>query len=106
MSYNGGGYVPMDRVLFYNNDNGTYSYANLTTTGANYTLFITYSQQGGALSIGSAALLSPRLPESNFFKLIVLCGYAACPYDNRNVTLTTVYANADTKIFRVNYNAS
>lgn len=103
LSYGSGNYVPLDSVLFYNNDNGSYSYSNVTATGADYVLFITYSQQGSTLSIGSSALLSPRLVQSNFFKLIVLCGYTTCPYDNKNITLSTVYANSDTKIFKVNY---
>lgn len=99
------GYSPLDRVLFFNNDNGTYSYANLTTTGVNYTLLVTYSTGGGGLNVQSAAILAQKLQSSNLFKLIVLCT-ASCPYNNNKVSLSLVYNNPDTKIFRVNYNTT
>ncbi len=105
MSYAGNQYVPVNKVLLYNNANGTYSSINVTNAGANYTLLVGYVLSRGSVEVQNAAILASKLPESNFFKLIVLCNTNACPYDNRNITLTTVYANADTKIFKVNYNA-
>ncbi len=103
MSYNNGPYVPVRRVLFYNNDNGTFSFANLSANGSSFTLFVTYTSRNGIFGIGSGAILGPKLPQSNFFKLLVLCNQNVCAYGDNSISLTTVYANPDTKIFKVNY---
>lgn len=106
MSYGGGQYAPIDRVLLYNNANGTYSGINVTNVGANFTLLVGYVVSGSTVEVQNAAILASKLPYSNFFKLIVLCNNKVCPYDNNNVTLTQVYANSDTKIFRIDYNTT
>ncbi len=105
-SYNGASPLPLDSVLFYDSNNGVYSFTN-TTGNVNLTLFISYSQVNNqSLNINSVDLLGPKLPDSNFFKLTTLCNNIECEYNNKNVTLSLVYANSDTKIFKVNYNAT
>lgn len=105
-SYNGASPLPLDSVLFYDSNNGVYSFTN-TTGNVKLTLFISYSQVNNqSLNINSVDLLGPKLPESNFFKLTTLCNNIECEYNNKNVTLSLVYANSDTKIFKVNYNAT
>ncbi len=103
ISYRNGNFVPLNRILFYNFVNGSYSFVNVTSTGANYTLFVPYAASNGTISVGNGAILGPKMPNSNLFKFVILCGQYQCPYNNQNVTLTQVYGNTDTKIFRVNY---
>lgn len=105
ISYAGSQYLPLNKVLLYNNINGTYSSINITNAGVNYTLLVGYEIKGGRIVVDNAELLASKLPETNFFKLIALCSSVQCPYNNNRVTLTEAFVNSDSKIFRVNYNA-
>lgn len=104
INYENTGYVPLRSVLLYNTNTGVAHSIITNSIGANYTLFVTYGQNGSAVNIQSGALITPKLEESNAFKFLVLCGATQCPYDTANVTLTLVHANPDTKIFKINYN--
>ena len=55
-------------------------------------------------TINGAVILGLDLPSSNLFKFTFLCNYQVCPYDGRNVTMTPVYINGDTRILKINYN--
>ena len=91
---------PMESVIFYNGTSGLYSKYNYSGTGAlNYTLLITVVNR----TITSAVLAGPALTNSNMFKWLVLCNSQVCPYGNSNVSLQEVYANTDSKIFRIVY---
>ncbi len=94
-------YAPIKNVMFFNTSN--YGY-NIVKTAAendtrNYTLLISY--KGNVISGG--AVLGPSLFNSNIFKFTFLCNQYACPFGSANTTLTAVYINNDTRIFRVNY---
>ncbi len=92
---------PMKNVIFYNASDGNYSDITSTSNAAaNLTLMISYN---GTRTL-SAAVLGSALPESNLFKIGLLCRInGRCPYVNPNVTLTPVYQNQDTTILKVTY---
>ena len=93
-------YTPIHNVMFFNTTSNAYSIADTHMNGtSNYTLLISYA--GTVLSGG--VILGPALFNSNIFKLTFMCSYQACAYNNENVTLTPVYINNDTKIYKVNY---
>ncbi len=92
-------YLPMKHVMFFNTSNNAYNVVDSESNAINYTLLVSYS--GSKISGG--VVLGPDLFNSNFFRLTFLCNYYACPYDNDNVTLTPVFINGDTRIFKVNY---
>ncbi|MEM0149910.1 MAG: hypothetical protein QXW10_03385 [Candidatus Micrarchaeaceae archaeon] len=97
-------YDPIDRVLFYDEQSGAFAYSNISDKYVNYTLFVPYMPTTSSVSIGTGILLGPKLLNSNFFKLVMLCTDASsCPYDNSNVTLTPVYVNPDARIYKVTY---
>jgi hypothetical protein len=54
-------------------------------------------------AVNGAYILGPKLAESNLFDFTFLCNTVTCAYDNSNVTLTDVYSNSDTRIFKINY---
>ena len=91
----------MKNVMFYNSSDGNYSeISSPSNTAVNLTLLILYN---GTRTI-SAAVLGSALPESNLFKIGLLCRIAGkCPYINPNVTLTPVYQNGDTTILKATY---
>ena len=107
-SPNSTSYDPIDRVIFYDEQSGAFEYSNISNKYVNYTLFVPYTPTNSSVSIGTGILLGPKLLNSNFFKLVMLCTDAgSCPYDNSNVTLTPVYVNPDARIYKVTYlNAS
>lgn len=88
-------------VMFYNTSSAGYNIAVSNLTSAlNYTLIVDYS----GTNITDGVLMGSSLFNSNLFKLTFLCNYNQCPYDlGGNVTLTTMYMNNDTRIFKVNY---
>ena len=98
---NGTRFVEMRSVILFNTTNGAYSIINASRniTTANYTLMVGYS----GTNVNGAYILGPKLVRSNLFDFTFLCSTFACAYDNSNVTLTSVYSNSDTKIFKINY---
>ncbi len=93
-------YTPIKSVMFFNTTSDAYSVVDTNTANAlNYTLLISYA--GTAVSGG--VIFGPELFNSNIFKLTFMCNYQTCQYDNANVSLTAVYINNDTKIFKVSY---
>ena len=100
----GTSYDPINRVLFYDEQSGAYAFSNISNKYVNYTLFVPYMPTSSGVSISTGILLGPKLLDSNFFKLVMLCtDGASCPYDNSNVTLTPVYVNPDARIYKVTY---
>lgn len=98
---NGTRLAQMRSVIFYNTSSSFYSIANTSEnfTTVNYTLMVGYSGH----VINGAYVLGPKLTRSNLFDFTFLCNTATCAYDNSNVTLTDVYSNSDTRIFKINY---
>ncbi|MDE1869328.1 MAG: hypothetical protein KGH60_05200 [Candidatus Micrarchaeota archaeon] len=95
-------YAPLKNILFYNLDLNNYSIVTDNNTGtANYTLMVTYGNAG----LKGGALLGPKLVASNLFKLIYLCNSQSCAFGDKNVSLTPVLWNNDSRIYKVNYNS-
>jgi asparagine N-glycosylation enzyme membrane subunit Stt3 len=93
-------YTEIKYVMLYNTTSNAYNVlVNPDNSTANYTLLVSYA--GTAVSGG--VIFGPAMVNSNIFRLTFLCNYYTCPYDNANVTLTAVYINSDTRIFKVNY---
>ncbi|MGC8729934.1 MAG: hypothetical protein ACP5RP_00935 [Candidatus Micrarchaeia archaeon] len=90
-------YYPISHIIFYNTSSMNSQVYN--NTGINYSLLIEYN----STKIEGAFLLGGKVYQSNFFKLIYLCNYTYCPFDNSNVTAQLVYENPDTKIFHLIY---
>lgn len=92
------------RVFFINLAGGTpYSVIeSALSTTANYSLVVYYN----GTQISGGALMGPKMPYSNFFRLVALCNYAECPYNSSGVTMRVVYENGDTRIIKINYAAN
>ncbi|MGC8648466.1 MAG: STT3 domain-containing protein [Candidatus Micrarchaeia archaeon] len=96
-------FYEISHVLFYNSANYNYTLFNSQVSNTlNYTLMISYAGS----RIGGAEILGPKLPSSNIFKFLVMCNDNSCAWDNSKASLRLVYANSDTKIFRILYNDS
>ncbi len=91
---------PLSNVVFVNQSGGPYSVIKPPLNNTlNYTFVVYY--QGTTITGG--ALVGSKMPESNFFRFVVLCDYAVCPYNASGITMKVVYENADSKIIRINY---
>ncbi len=105
------GIIPFASVEFYNVLDGNWSIVNQTlfnqTNGD--TFVIMYSQVPAPnlyVNITGAYIFSPDLQNSNMVKFLYQCGYVACTWNNKVASLQLVFANQDTKIFHISYNAS
>ncbi len=90
---------PIKTIIFYNETNKNYSIVNSSVPSLNFSLLIYYSGH----NIYGGAIVGPKLLKSNMFKFLILCNYVECPYNGNNVTLNLVYANNDTRIYKINY---
>ena len=102
--------LPMNSIIFYNLSGAASETAFVSNvpSDSSYTFLLNYSaipRPGSPVNITGAAAVSPGLANSNMFKFLYLCGYSSCPWDNSRATLQLVYANTDTKIFRISYNS-
>ncbi len=101
------------QVIFYNQTSGQMQVINQTAipniSQTSYSLLMMYSgipRQGAPVNITQAYAVNNGLANSNMFKFLFLCSTAQCPWDNKIATLQLVYQNADSKIFKINYNQS
>ena len=93
----------ISRVLLYNPNTSSFVFVNSTKPALNYTLMVSYANS----TITQAEILGPKLAASNLLKFTLLCGYSACPYDaNGSIRMKMVYANADSRIYKIYYNQS
>ena len=90
-------------VLLYNPNTSSSVFINSTKPALNYTLMVSYANS----TITQAEVLGPKLAASNLLKFTLLCGYSACPYDsNGSIRMKMVYANNDSRIYKIYYNQS
>ncbi len=90
----------MKSIIFLNSSNGAYTIINKTGNDTiNYTLLVSFAGR----EVNGGYVLGPKLVQSNVFKFTFLCNTLACAYDNSNVSLTSVFENGDTRIFKINY---
>lgn len=92
----------ISRVTLYNTTSARYTEFNASPGSyqINYTLMLFYS----GTSIQGAIVTTDGLYDSNLFRLVWLCNPSQCPYySNSTARLTPVYANNDTRIYRITY---
>ncbi len=104
------GISPFQYVAFVNQQTGNFSIVkqNFNITNGEM-LAIVYSsipRPGMPVNITGAYIFGSRLEQSNMIKFLYFCGENACLWNNKNASLQLVYANSDTKIFRILYNQS
>ena len=89
----------LSRVTLY--DTASTFYQEYNTTNANYkdTLMIFYTGN----SLEGAIVMPDTLYRSNLFKLVWLCGWYECPLSNSSASITPVFINNDTRIFKITY---
>lgn len=89
------------RITLYNTTSTRYAEFNASPGSyqLNYTLMIFYS---GSVIQGEI-IATDQLYKSNLFRLVWLCNQYQCPYSNGTVTISPVYINNDTRIYKVNY---
>ncbi len=88
-------------IIYYNMSSGTYGISDAVGAPSSLPGVLVYLNSTG--TVASAALTSSGLADSNLFKLLIECGQASCAYNPGNVSLSIVYSNNDTKIFRLSY---
>ena len=88
-------------IIYYNMSSGTYGISDAVGAPSSLPTVLVYLNSTG--TVASAALTSSGLADSNLFKLLIECGQASCAYNPGNVSLSIVYSNNDTKIFRLSY---
>ena len=104
-----GGVSPYSYVVFYNVFNGAYSIVKQTqynqTNGQ--MLVLTYStvpRPQASFNVTGGYILEQGLAESNMVKLLFMCGSSQCAWNDSSVgTMSLVYVNSDTKIFKITY---
>lgn len=102
---------PFSRVVlsdFTNNNVTVVDQGGINQTNGE-TLFVQYSQvprQNLFLNITTAYVFGPAISQSNLVKTLFLCGSNYCAWDNNKASLQIVYANSDTKIFKIIYNST
>ncbi|MGI0141613.1 MAG: STT3 domain-containing protein [Candidatus Micrarchaeales archaeon] len=109
--YEGSQSAPFKDVVFDDQVNGSYQVLsqNAYNQTNNDTLLITYSsvpKPGAYVNITNAYVMSAGIANSNMAKFLFECGVQYCNWDNNVATMSLVYANPDTKIFRIDYNST
>jgi asparagine N-glycosylation enzyme membrane subunit Stt3 len=102
---------PFKYVYFYNENNGSVSSVQQTAFNKtnNQSFFIVYSTVPSPsmyANITGAYVMSTGLADSNMAEFLFKCGTQSCPWDNSVASLQLIYANSDTKIFKILYNQS
>lgn len=102
ISSDGASYYLIRGVLFYNGETGQYRFVGPPDgekPQINYTLFMVAQNN----SIVNAQLLGSNLANTNLFKLMYLCNQYQCAFGSKNLTLSLVYENPDSRIYKINY---
>ena len=102
---------PFPYVYFYDMSNGNFSVVrqtafNQTNDQAFLIVYSSIPSQNLYVNITDAYLMTSKLLNSNFIKLLFLCNNHSCTWNNNIAGLRMVYVNPDTKIFRIVYNES
>ncbi len=105
------GISPFSYILFYNDNNNTYELVKQSRYNATNgeTILIMYSNQQNSnirVNITGAFVFQNGIASSNLFKFLYLCGYNSCAWDNSLASMRLVYADYDTKIFKITYNGT
>ena len=99
---------PFQAIAFYNQGNSNYTYIPQTmynSTNGELVL-VSYSSTSKTnfyLNITGAYIMGPGLGSSNMIKFLYFCNSNECLWDNNQSTMSLVYQNPDTKIFKITY---
>ena len=102
---------PFSTVVLYNQDNANFSvvkptYFNQTSGNMLVLMYSNVPRQGYPVNITGAYILSSYLADTNLAKFLFLCSSYSCAWNNKNVSMQLIYANPDTKIFKILYNTN
>ncbi len=102
---------PFSTVVLYNQDNANFSvikptYFNQTSGNMLVLMYSNVPRQGYPVNITGAYILSSYLADTNMAKFLFLCSSYSCAWNNKNVSMQLVYANPDTKIFKIIYDTN
>jgi asparagine N-glycosylation enzyme membrane subunit Stt3 len=102
---------PFTYVAFDDQSTGNFSVVKQTAfnTTNNQLLLIQYSEvpnQQLKLNITNAAIFAQGMADSNLLKFLYFCNARTCLWNNNVASLQLVYANSDTKIFKITYNST
>ncbi|MGC8623404.1 MAG: hypothetical protein ACP5TK_01890 [Candidatus Micrarchaeia archaeon] len=105
------GISPFTYVEFYNVYNTSYYVVKQTafnqTNGQLLLLmFSPVPKPGVPVNLTQALVFDPGLAASNMYKFLYMCSATECAWNNNVAGLDLVYANSDTKIFRIVYNST
>ncbi len=105
------GQLALKSVIFHNESSFSSTIIpSPNASAAGYSLLINYSaipRNGSKIAnVTGAIAAAPGLAQSNMFKFLYLCGYSSCPWNNNVASLQLVYANSDSRIFKINYNST
>ena len=111
----GNQYIPFEYVELYNQDNSSFSIipqqvkSNVTT--AKGLFLMTYSNvpnKNMRINITGAYFMAPGLAASNMVKFLYMCDSSTCYWNTNNTVaqMQLIYANADSKIFKIKYNST
>ena len=108
---NGQQISPFMYVAFYDQNNGNFSLIKQTAFNStnNQTFLIQYSDvpsPNSPVNITAAYAFNPGLADSNMAKFLYFCGAQNCIWNNNVASMQLVYANTDTKIFKISYNST
>lgn len=103
--------IPFQEVVL--SDQGSDNFSMVTQGPANQTngelLMVQYSdvnRTGFFMNLTGAYIFAEAIANSNMLKLLYMCNSFNCVWNNNMATLQLVYSNSDTRIFKVNYNAT
>lgn len=102
---------PFSTVVLYNQDTANFSvvkptYFNQTSGNMLVIMYSNIPRQGYPVNITGAYILSSYLADTNMAKFLFLCSSYSCAWNNKNVSMQLIYANPDTKIFKILYNTN
>ena len=98
--------IPLSGTILYNINTGTSeNFSSLYNRTSNATMLVLYSNGGGTnSSVVGAYVLGNAIRSSNAAKFLFLCSATSCDYgSNSTASMSLVYSNSDTRIFKINY---
>lgn len=110
-SFVNGQLINIRDIAFYDQDNGGFfAYVNNNDNNSvNQTLLVEYTgapRPGAFLNVTGAYLFATGIANSNMIKFLFFCSPTECAWNNNIATAQLVYANPDTKIFKLSYNST
>ena len=97
MDQNGGNYSQIDQQTRFNRTNGDLllvQYSSIPRPG------------GFFINLTGSYIFGPGIANSNMLKFLFMCNAVSCPWNNNRASMSLVFANSDTKIFKITYNST